>query len=117
MSNHVPVTDKPSAEVQLSGPYGNVIREIKHLERYFEAKMQDRSLDGQLKKAAVRFGSKSMARATVIDSDSVSSVVRPTGAMKYRWVPPSSVHEDNDDYHSSVLREDGYLCGTDSWPS
>jgi hypothetical protein len=108
-SNHVPVMDKPSAEVQLAGPHGNVIRVIEHLERYFEAKMRARSSDGQLKKATVCFGSKSTARAAVIDSNSVASVVRPTGAMKYRWVPPSSVHEDDDDYHSSVLREDGYL--------
>jgi hypothetical protein len=71
--------------------------------------MQARSSDGQLKKAEVHFGSKSMARAAVIDSNSVASVVRPTGAMKYWWVPLSSVHEDNDDYHGSVLWEDGYL--------
>ncbi len=68
-SKHVPVMDKPSAEVQLAGPHGNVIREIKHLKRYFEAKMQARSSDGQLKKAAVHFGSKSTARTTVINSN------------------------------------------------
>ena len=28
--------------------------------------------------------------------------------MKSRWVPPNSVH-GNDDYHSSVLNKDGYL--------
>ncbi len=56
--------------------------------------MQACSLDGQLKKAAVHFGSKSTARSAVIDSNSVASAVRPTRAMKYQWVPPSSVHEE-----------------------
>ncbi len=95
--------------MHLAGPHGNVIQEIKHREHYFEAKMQARSLDDQLKKAAVRFGSWSTARTAIIDSDSVASVVHPTGAMKYWWVPPSSVHKDDDDYHDSVLQEDGYL--------
>jgi hypothetical protein len=115
-SNHVPVMGKPIAEVQLARPHGNVIQEIKHLECYFKAKMQARSLDGQLKKTAVHFGLKSTESSAIIDSDSVASVVRPTRAMKYRWVPPSSVHEDDDDYHGSVLREDGYLRVTASWP-
>ncbi len=96
-SNYVPVTDEQSAEVQLAGPHRNVIQEIKHLEHYFEAKMQACSSDGQLKKAAVRFGLRSTARTAVIDSGSIASVVRPTRAMKYRWVPPTSVHEDDDD--------------------
>jgi hypothetical protein len=48
-SNHVPVTDKPSAEVQLAEPHRNVIQEIEHLKCYFEATMQARSSDGQLK--------------------------------------------------------------------
>ena len=50
-----------------------------------------------------------MARAAVIDSNNIASVVHPTRAIKYRWVPPSSVHEDDDDYHGYVLREDNYL--------
>ena len=86
-----------------------MIQEIQHLKCYFEAMMQAHSLYGQLKKAAVRVGSRSRARTAVIDSDSIASVVHPTGAMKYRWVPPSSVHEDDDDNHGSVLEEDDYL--------
>ncbi len=99
---------EPSAEVQLAGPDGDVIRKIEHLECYYEAKVQASSSNGQINNSAVHFGSKSTARAVIIDSDSVTSVVRPTGDLNQRGVPPSSVHEDDDDYHGSVLWEDGY---------
>jgi len=44
-SNHVPVTDEPSATVQLVEPT-EIIEEIKHLERYIEAKVQARGSSG-----------------------------------------------------------------------
>ncbi len=57
---------------------------------------------------AVHFGTKSAALAALLDSEKVRSAVRPGEGMAHRWVPPTSVHEDNDNYHS-VLREDGSL--------
>jgi hypothetical protein len=107
MSNHVPVTDEPSATVQLVEST-KIIEEIKHLERYVEAKVQARGSRGNLTEPAVHFGTKSAARAALIDSDSVHSAVRPTEGWAHRLVPPASVQEDYDDYHE-VLREDGSL--------
>jgi hypothetical protein len=101
--------DKLSAKVQLSGPTGGVIHKIEHLKRYYKAKVQANSSDGQINNSAVHCGSNSMAHAAIIDSNSVTSVEPPIGDLNHRWVPPSSVHEDDDDYHGSVLREDGYL--------
>ena len=106
-SNHVPVTDEPSATVQLVEPT-KIIEEIKHLERYIEAKMQARGSRGNLTEPAVYFGTKSATRSALIDSDSVHSAARPTEGWAHRWVPPTSVQEDYDDYHE-VLREDGSL--------
>jgi hypothetical protein len=106
-SNHVPVADEPSATVQLVEST-KIIEEIKHLERYVEAKVQARGSRGNLTEPAVHFGTKSAARAALIDSDSVHSAARPTEGWAHRWVPPASVQEDYDDYHE-VLREDGSL--------
>jgi len=107
MSNHVPVTDEPSATVQLVEPT-KIIKEIEHLERYIEAKVQARGSSGNLREPAVHFGTKSAAHAALIDSDSVHSAVHPTKGWAHQWVPPASVQEDYDDYHE-VLREDGSL--------
>jgi len=57
---------------------------------------------------AVHFGRKSAARAALIDSDSVHFAERPAEGWAHRWVPPASVHEDDDDYHA-FLREDWSL--------
>jgi len=107
-SNHVPVTDEPGATVQIAESAKIIIDEIMHLERYYEAKVQAGSLSGKPTAPAVRFGTQSAAGAALIDSDSVHSATRTTGILVHRWVPPTSVHEDDDDYNS-VLREDGYL--------
>jgi len=64
---------------------------------------------GNIGKLAVHFGTKSAATAVIIDSDSVNSAVRPPEGMTHRWVPPASVHEDDIDEFSSILREDGAL--------
>ena len=82
MSNHVPVTDEPSATVQLVKPT-KIIEEIKHLERYIEAKVQARGSRGDLMEPAVHFGTKSAARAALIDSNSVHSAARPTEGWAY----------------------------------
>ena len=101
------VTDKPSATVQLVEST-KIIEEIKHLERYIEAKVQARGSRGNITEPAVHFGTKSAARAALIDSDSLHSAARPNEGWAHRWVPPASVQEDDDDYHE-VLREDGSL--------
>jgi hypothetical protein len=105
--NHVPVTDEPSATVQLVEST-KIIEDIKHLECSVEAKVQARGSRGNLTEPAVHFGMKSAARAALIDSNSVHSAVHPTEGWAHQWVPPASVQEDNDDYHE-VLREDGSL--------
>ncbi len=58
---------------------------------------------------AVHFGTKSAARAAVSDSGSVDSAMYFSDRIGARWVPPSSVYEDDNDYPSSVLGEDNYL--------
>jgi hypothetical protein len=109
-SNHVPVMDKQSAAIHHASVLQDLINEIEHLEHYYEAKVQAIStLSINLQHPAVHFGLKSGARASIDDSDSVASALCPTGGMKHWWVPPSLVHVDDDDYHSSVLGENGYL--------
>jgi len=72
-SNHVPVTDEPSATVQLVEPT-KIIEEIKLLERYIEAKVQARGSRGNLTEPAVHFGTKSAAHAVLIDFISMPRV-------------------------------------------
>ena len=43
-----------------------------------------------------------------MDSEKEHSAARTPKVWAQRWVPPASVHEDDDDYNS-VLREDIYL--------
>ena len=106
-SNQFPVTDKPSTTVQIA-KLATIIEQIVYLKRYYEAKVQVGSSSMCPGEPAVHFGTKSAARAALIDSDSVHSTLRPSEGMTHRWVPPASVHEDNDDYNS-VLWEDGSL--------
>ncbi len=103
----MPVADEPSATVQLVEST-KIIEEIKHLEHYVEAKVQAHGSRGNRTEPAVHFGTKSAARAALIDSDSVHSAARPIKGWAHQWVPPASVQEDYDDYHE-VLREDGSL--------
>jgi hypothetical protein len=49
----------------------------------------------------------SAVRDAVSDVESVSTVSTPKTDMSTRWVPPTSVNEATDDYHSQVLGEDG----------
>ena len=94
MPNHVPVTDKMSATAQLA-ELVQIIAEITNLERYYEAKVQAGSSDGNNGKLAVHFGMKSPANAILIDSDSVNSAICPSKGMAHCWVPPASVHADD----------------------
>jgi hypothetical protein len=107
-SNHVPVTDDPSATVQIAESAKMIINEITHLERYYEAKVQAGSSGRSPSGPTVRFGTKSAALAALMDSEKEHSAARTPEVWAQRWVPPASVHEDDDDYNS-VLREDMYL--------
>ena len=60
-------------------------------------------------KYAVRFKSTSAGRDASSDVASVDTASPPRTDMSTRWVPPSSVNEETDDYHSQVLGEDGFL--------
>ncbi len=109
-SNHVPVTDNQSAAIHHNSVLRDLIHEIEHLEHYYKAEVQAISSSSiNLQHSAVHFGSKSGACTSIDDSNSVASALRPTGGMKHWWVPPSSVCKEDDNYHSSVLGEDGYL--------
>jgi hypothetical protein len=105
--NHVPVTDEPSTPVQFAES-AMIIQQVIHLERYYEANVQASSSRMCPGEPEVHFGTKSAARAALINLDSVHSSVRPGEGMAHRWVPPASVHDDNDNYHS-VLWKDGSL--------
>jgi hypothetical protein len=100
--------DELVASVNIS-QYSNVIREMENLKRYYDAKVQAGSSKTTPQTQAVHFGSKSMVRAAVSDLDDISTTTHPLGGFGPRWVPPSSVHEDEDDYPSSVLGKDNYL--------
>jgi hypothetical protein len=108
--------DKPDASVQLT-QYNDTVREIKNLERYYDAKVQAGGSKITTKNLAVHFGTRSAARVAVSDSGSVDSTKYPSGGIGTRWVPLSSVYEDDNDYPSSILGVDSYLCVTACWPS
>ena len=59
-SNHVPVTDKTSATVQVA-ELAKIIEELTNLKRYYEAKVQASSWVGNIGKLAVHFDTKSLA--------------------------------------------------------
>jgi hypothetical protein len=110
MPNRVSVTDNQTVVIHHTSVLWDLIHKIEHLERYYEAKVQAISSSSvNLQHPAVHFGSKSGAKASIHDSDSVASALCPTGGMKHEWVHPSSVCKDGNDYHSSVLWEAGYL--------
>ncbi len=71
-----------------------IINEITHLERYYEAKVQASSSRSRHSEPAVRFGTQSVARATLVDYDSEHSAARTTDVWAQHWVPPASVHEE-----------------------
>jgi hypothetical protein len=100
--------DKPDASVNIN-QYNEVIQEMENLERYYDGKVQAGGLKIMIHCQVVHFGSKSMAHAAISDLDSVGTAAHLSGRIGTRWVPPSSVHEDDDDYQSSVLGEDSYL--------
>ena len=102
MSNHVPVTDELSTPVQFA-ELATIIQQIVHLERYYEAKVQAGRSHMRPGEPTVHFGTKSAACAALIDSNSGHSATCSGEGMAHRWVPPASVHEDNDIYTSSLF--------------
>jgi hypothetical protein len=108
-SNQVPVMDELSAPVHHAHAYlRKTICEIENLERYCNAKVQGQG-SRTSQNNAVRFGSMSAVRDAISDVESVNTVSTPKTDMSTYWVPPTSVNEATDDYHSQVLGEDGYL--------
>jgi hypothetical protein len=100
--------DKTDAPVQLT-EFRDVICEIENLERYYNAKVQAGSSSSSTIHSAVHFGTKSAACPAVIESCSVDLASYHSSGIGHRWVPPSAVHVDDSDYHSSVLGKDSYL--------
>jgi hypothetical protein len=107
-SNHVPVMDKTNAPVQLT-KFCDVVHEIENLERYYDAKVQAGSSRSSNIQSTIHFGTKSAARPAIIDLCSVDSASYHSSGIGAKWVPPSSVHIDDNDYHSSVRGKDSYL--------
>ena len=133
--------DEPTAQakVHLINNFIHVIKEIKNLEQFYEAKVLAAGSIFNSKTYLVRFGSKPVPLGPNgqklhphgpdgrrLDDETSSSdgiylyYDRPATPMadtpnskaiddmKSRWVPPNSVHRNND-YPSSVLDKDGYL--------
>jgi hypothetical protein len=100
--------DKTDAPVQLT-KFCDVVHDIENLEHYYYAKVQAGGLRSSNIQSAVYFGTKSVARPAVIDLCSVDLASYHSSGIGAKWVPPYSVHIDDNDYHSSVLGKDSYL--------
>ncbi len=100
--------DKTNAPVQLT-KFRDVVREIENLERYYDAKVQAGGSRSSNIQSAVHFDNKSAGRLAVIDLCSVDLASYHSSGIGAKWVPPSSVHIDDNNYHSSVLGKDSYL--------
>ena len=110
--------DKPSTNAQVNkvALFNHVVKEIKNLEHYYEAKVQAVGSKIIPQNLTVHFGSKSVALPTTSDndnddmgsplfSDHSSDVKEDFGS---RWVSPNSVNKE-DDYNFSALNKSGYL--------
>ena len=108
-SNQVPVMDELGTPIHHAQAYlQDTICKIENLEYYYDTKVQGQgSRIGQ--KSAVHFDSASTARNAISDAEGDNTAPVPNTGMSTRWVPPSSVNEETDDYHSQGLREDGNL--------
>jgi hypothetical protein len=107
--NQVPVMDEPSVPVHHAhGFLQQMICEIENLEQYYNSKVLGQGSRAR-EKYAVRFKLTSAGRDASSDVKSVNTASTPKTDMSTRWVPPSSVTKETDNYHSQVLREDGFL--------
>ena len=86
-----------------------IIDEISNIERYYDAKVMAAGSIINKQDQSVHFGTKSPARAADIDTVSVETDASPDASMLKRWVPPSHLPEDANDYPSSALGRDGLL--------
>ncbi len=108
-SNQVPVMDNPSVPVHHAhGSFQQTIHKIENLKQYYDSKVQGQGSRAP-EKYVVRFELTSAGRDALSDVKSVNTASTPKTDMSTRWVPPSSVTEEIDDYHSQVLGEDRYL--------
>ena len=105
-SNHVPVLDDGGTLINHATSYVQLITEINNLERYYEAKVVAGSTSEGKTSQSVHFGTKSTARDAGIDAVSTDTGPSPDASLQARWVPPSQVYEDEDDYPSSALEGD-----------
>ena len=108
-SNHVPVMDDGGTPLHHTSLYIQQIQEIKNLKRYYDAKVIAGSPRINKQDQSVHFGTKSTALDTDIDAVSMETDTSPNTSLQARWVPPSSLQEDYDDYPSSDLGKDGLL--------
>jgi hypothetical protein len=105
-SNHVPVLDGPSnTPANHASSHLQIIKEVKNIERYYNAKVLAAGLTLTPKGLAVHFGLKSPVH-TEVDTDRSSTAFHSTADMSMRWVPPPGYPEDYNDYHVSVLGKD-----------
>jgi hypothetical protein len=102
-SNHVPVLDDGGTPIHHATSYIQLINEICNLECYYEAKVMAGSPSADKTSQSVHFGTKSTARAAGIDAVDIETENSPDASLQARWVPPSHVHEDDNDYPRSAL--------------
>jgi hypothetical protein len=108
-SNHVPVMDDGGTPIHHASTYIQLIDEIKNLERYYDAKVMASSPKVRKIDQSVHFGTAQAMRAVDVDAVSIETATSPNASLLARWVPPSGLPADDDDYPSSALERDGLL--------
>jgi len=103
-SNQVPVMDEPGTPIHHAQAYlQDTICKIENLEHYYDTKVQGQG-KRLCQKGAVHFNLASTVFNAISDAEGYNTASVPNTGMSTRWVPPSSVNEEADDYHSQVLR-------------
>jgi len=108
-SNHVPVMDDEGTPIHHAASYVQLIDGIKTLKHYIDAKVMTGSPRVDKQDQSIHIGTKSTARVADIDAVSIETEASPDAGLQARWVPPSGLQEDDDDYTSSALGGDGLL--------
>jgi hypothetical protein len=101
--------DEGDSPIHHATSYLQLIQEVENLEHYYDAKVMAGSSGVAPKDLAIHFGTKLPVRVTAINNDSISTALPSTADMSTRWVPPSGMPEDSDNYTASVLGKDGLL--------
>jgi hypothetical protein len=102
-SNHVPVMDDDGTPVHHASSYVQLIDKIRNLERYYNAKVMASSPTVAKLDQSVHFGTRSTERAVDVDAVSIETAPSPDASLLARWVPPSGLPADDDNYPSSAL--------------